>query len=275
MSTETILHLITIGYGVQAIYTSLELLRVRTQYETDGLLSWYVVNVHTKQALPSFVSSLAPVLQRFQTVLVTRIVVCASLIVAGAVGIADVGFGRWLALGLALAVMIDLLIFVRHPIGLSGSFDISLVTGAGLLVAALFVHNSIVQRAAIAFIAAQTILAYLLAGLAKATSPEWRNGEAIEQIFRTKTWGHASIHSIVNRFPRTKFGLAWTVIGFEVLFVLVLFVQPSLLLGILATAVVFHLSVAVFMGINSFVFSFTATYPAIYATNQFVPITLL
>lgn len=270
---STVVALIALGTGVHAVYSSAELLSVRRQYDDSGLMSWAVVSIYIDDILGS--SVVKPFLNHFVAVLVARAA-------AGTALVGLVVFGRRLAApdvvlsGVVFVLLLsDVLIVLRHPAGLSGAFDMSLVTNAGLLVATAFPDGSVEQLAGLLFIAVQGILGYLLAGVAKAVGEQWRTGTAVEMIFSTKTWGDDRLSRLVQSFPRTKYLFAWSVIGFEILLPLVLFVDPPTVFVVFGLGFVFHFANAAVMGINSFMLMFPATYPAIYYANQLIPWSVL
>lgn len=55
-------------------------------------------------------------------------------------------------------------------------------------------------------------------------------------------------------------------IGFEIAFPLVLVVPKPLIIALLFTGVAFHLSCAIIMGLDRFVWAFCGCYPAVWAT---------
>jgi hypothetical protein len=164
----------------------------------------------------------------------------------------------------------DIIIFMRHPKGLSGDFHISIVTSGGLAVATIATAGSLLQVGALLFIALQGVLGYGLAGVHKFLSPEWRNGSAITDILSTYTWGHGGLYQVMKGTPTFAFSCAWLVILFESLFPLVLVVPQEFLTIFFIGGVIFHLSVGVFMRLNGFLIAFPATYPAMLFANDVI-----
>lgn len=106
------------------------------------------------------------------------------------------------------------------------------------------------ESIALLYIAIQLILSYLVAGIAKIVSPQWRNGQAPQYFLAM---------SGVAVTPEQAFVLAWVVLVFECLFPLAVFAPiPFLLFGL-----VFHLMNVYFFGLNRFVFAWVAAYPAL------------
>ncbi|WP_135828638.1 HTTM domain-containing protein [Halorussus halobius] len=265
----TVIALVALGTGVHAIYTGVELLSLRRQYDDGGLFSWEVRSLDLNATRWS--RALRPLFGAFPIVLVGRILVGSALVALGAFDLTGSVPDVALPAVVLLALLNDVLVKVRHSIGLSGAFDMSVVTNFGLLIATVFPDGSTEQLAAVLFIAVQGILGYFLAGVAKVAGRQWRNGDAIEMVVSTKTWGDDRLYRFVAAYPSTKRLFSWSVIGFEVLFPVVLFLDPSALLAVFVAAFAFHFANGAVVGINSFMLMFPATYPAIYYANQLVP----
>lgn len=106
------------------------------------------------------------------------------------------------------------------------------------------------QTVCVLYISIQLILSYLVAGIAKAASPQWRNGEAL-QYFLNQSGFYVS--------PVWALFLGWAVIVFECLSPLAFF-APSVFV---AFAVAFHLANVFLFGLNRFFFAWLAAYPAL------------
>jgi len=116
-------------------------------------------------------------------------------------------------------------------------------------------------------VALQSSLAYFTAGFAKLVSPIWRTGVAIPGISSTRMYGSRSASRFLHGRPWLSVGLAWSVILTECLFPLVLVVPAPVALSLLAAGMLFHVTSGLVMGLNSFIWSFAATYPAIWWCN--------
>jgi hypothetical protein len=76
-------------------------------------------------------------------------------------------------------------------------------------------------------------------------------------------YGSRAAGRFVNGRPWLCVALAWAVIFSECLFPLSLAVPMPVALALLAGGVAFHVTSGVVMGLNTFIWSFLATYPAI------------
>lgn len=120
---------------------------------------------------------------------------------------------------------------------------------------------------AVIFIAAQAVLSYFTAGVAKLISPIWRSGGALPAILGTYGHGLATVSRIMTSRPAVGFVLGWAVILFEVSFPLVLLAPSSVAIAVLGIGLTFHLVSAVLMGLNSFLWPFPATYACVLAAR--------
>lgn len=113
------------------------------------------------------------------------------------------------------------------------------------------------------FLALQACLSYTAAGIAKLVSPIWRNGDAVFQIFNTASYGLKPVAAVLEHRRWLNLTLCWSVILIETLFPLCLILPEPWNWGFLAWGLTFHVLCGVIMGLNSFVWAFVATYPAI------------
>lgn len=261
IETWELVRIIAFVAGLFSIFSSIELLSVKKMYTDGGFMSRKVTRIYLEY-LP-LTRAVRPFLTRFPYVLMARITLGAVLM---ALAVAD----YLTVIVLVPLFFTDVLIQLRHHGGLSGAFDMGLVVNGGLLVALAFPGSEFVTAAALVFIAVQGLLSYSIAGIAKLIGEEWRNGKAVEMIFSTSSWGDDRVYRLIQRYPQTKIVAAWTVIAFECLFPIVLFLDPPLMLLVFAGGFVFHMANAALMGINSFIFIFPGSYPAIYFTGELV-----
>ncbi|TYC66561.1 hypothetical protein EH183_41960 [Streptomyces sp. CB01881] len=152
---------------------------------------------------------------------------------------------------------------VRQYYGYDGSDNISLITFLVATMAKAFPGDDLAREACIRFIAFQACVAYAAAGAIKLVSPVWRDGSAITGILRTRVYGDKGLYRLLRLHPAVARAVAWGVILGELTFPLVLVAPRPVARGILGAGVFFHLVNGRFMGLNRFLWAFTATYPAI------------
>jgi hypothetical protein len=124
------------------------------------------------------------------------------------------------------------------------------------------------------FLAGQSCLSYFLAGVAKCLGHSWRDGTAVRDIFRTRSYGQSFLSRLLHRSPILAAGATWFALGFECSFPLVLVLPPPLSLIYLILGCLFHLVNAFAMGLNLFVWAYLATYPAVLYTASRLSATL-
>lgn len=267
IAVEQVIRLTALFSGIYAVYSGLEYLSIRQAFDGDGIFTWKIVESSFNRRSTRL---LKPFLSRFSLILVMRIVAGAVLVLFGV--LAELSLSASFAvLAPVLALLLlfsDVLILLRFTGGLSGASHMSTVVNGGLLFVVAFPGNETVRTVALLFIAIQGILSYFVAGVAKLVGSSWRNGKAIEAIFSTQAWGDDRVFGLVQSYPPMKRVGTWSVMGFELLFPVVLVLDPTFLPVMFAIAIGFHLFNAVFMGINGFIYIFPATYPAIYYVNE-------
>lgn len=115
---------------------------------------------------------------------------------------------------------------------------------------------------ALAYLAVQLVLSYFMSGWVKLKNPDWRSGAALRDVFAFSAYPVAgNLRAIADRQSLT-FAASWAVIAFEIAFPLALF-HPALMIGALILATGFHLSNAIFLGLNRFFWIWLSAYPAL------------
>lgn len=143
----------------------------------------------------------------------------------------------------------------------------SLIILFSLSLGSLFGIYSKVSIFCMWFISGQLLLSYFIAGIRKCLSPVWRNGNALQLIFKTSAYGHPFVYRL-SKINRLSSLLSWGVILFEMFFFMILFVDPKFLPLFFLAGFLFHLSNAFFIGLNNFLFAFSATYPVLFYCIQ-------
>lgn len=123
---------------------------------------------------------------------------------------------------------------------------------------------AVVPALALWFIAMQSSLSYATAAIAKIVSPVWRNGAALRQIFNTKTFGSRRIASVLRDVPQFAWAACWLVILVELLIACSILFPPPATAALLALGLAFHLANAILLSLNTFPWTWAATYPAMF-----------
>ena len=250
--------------GLGAALSAAQDLAAAREFSDTGLLSW-PVTATAGSRLSTRVRSLVMPASRYRWVLWVKLL-------AGALAPVAALTARPAATVLALALAVTAVLTVqRSAYGLDGSDQMSvlaLVTAAGALLAG---PDSTASRVLLVFLAAQLVLSYLVAGVTKLVSPQWRSGTGLAGVFGTAEYGSAGLHAFTTRHPGLVRLAAHGTIAFECTFWVALFAPTPVLLAYLAMGLAFHLSVAVTMGLTTFVFAFPAAYPAVFWLHAVVP----
>lgn len=245
--------------SIGLIISSLEDLKTWSIYSSDGLLSWKVARLANQWKAKGVIGSVLNLFlsdKGFKTILWGRLGASIGLLVLALFNIVS-------PLLICTLLLLTVLITVRSPYGLNGAYQMSIVILLALAFASLAGLNSQTSLLCLWFIAGQLFVSYLVAGFNKLYSPIWRKSHALFVIFSTRTFGHAPLYQLLMKNKMLTALISWTIFLFEITFVGILFLNPEHALVLLILGAFFHLNVAIFMGLNDFLFSFTATYPAV------------
>jgi hypothetical protein len=173
--------------------------------------------------------------------------------------------GAW-AVGLCGYVLAVRLLLGLRLHGFDGSDQMHTIIWSGLLLFLASASDSL-KDLALGFIAAQLILAYVTSGIAKLLSPLWRSGNAVGLIVRTESYGNEAASGLIQRL-RLSAPLSWATMVLEIVGPFSALMGPRATMGFILSGVAFHLGNAIVMGLNSFVWSFIACFPAVYYVSE-------
>lgn len=250
----------SIGIAVSAAE---DLVRIDV-FSDKGVLSWEILRV-TQPAPPLLVLRRARDGIFTPTGFTLLLIMKAGAAIATVVTIAMAPHRKFVLLVLCATVLGSLVLLRRRTTyGLDGSDDMMTVTFLACTVFFACPSASVGQMAATMYIAVQSVLSYFVSGVAKLASPSWRRGDAIAGVLNTTIYGSPTVGGFLQGRHRLGLALSWAVIVFECLFVSTLFFGGTRVLYlILGVGVLFHASTAVLMGLNGFLWAFTATYPPV------------
>jgi hypothetical protein len=262
-SSSLLAVLILAAIGV--LISSAEYLWQMRLFAPDGLLSWKVCALTTRHTAGAKVGRVLGIL--FRPSGLTLLLALRAL--AALVVLMEASVWRrtevW-AIGVVLACCV--LLNVRHHFGRDGSDQMTVLIFGGMWLALVVpTHPGVL---ALWFVALQSTLSYCVAGFAKIGSRVWWNGDAIVGILGTRAYGlpEALRAPVMGWLPWVARPLCWSVMMFECTFWLVWFLPPPAALALLGVGVLFHVGTAVLMGLNTFLWAFTATYPALWFLTQ-------
>ncbi|MFF5986747.1 hypothetical protein [Prauserella flavalba] len=244
--------------AVGATISAAELLTTARSLNDDGLFGWPINRTRMFGLNRGIGRHLEKLLRYPQVVAVVQTRLLSGL------GLLAPGTGRrGRAAALAGMAGSGAALNLRSNYGLDGSDHFAFINFTVALLEKLYPNDRRAREAALAFIAAQSCLAYFTSGAVKMTSPVWRSGDAITGVFRTKTYGDKFVYDLTKNNKPLAQAIAWGTMIAEVLFPLVLVAPRPIAKAILAGGMAFHVGNARFMGLNRFFWSFVATYPAV------------
>lgn len=241
------------------IISTLEYVVIAPSFSPHGVYAWRIVRLRFSAPRGRYMNSAFDMLfnERGVKLLLTLRLVALLLVLVVPMGGASFS---WI---MALLVVNNLAFNWRRLLGDDGSDQMSSIILITLALCAGIGSSNFTLHLGLWFIALQACLSYSAAGIAKLVSPQWRTGEAIYGIFNTGTYGMKSVALFLQKRKGLCVLLCWSVIIIETLFPLCLVLPEPWNWGFLVWGALFHLQCAVIMGLNSFLWAFIATYPAI------------
>jgi hypothetical protein len=118
------------------------------------------------------------------------------------------------------------------------------------------------QEIALGYLAVQILLSYAISGWVKLTNPDWRTGQALQDIFQFSVYPVSERLRSLAMAPTLLLGLSWTLMLFEILFPLALF-DARYLKAALVIGGLFHLVNGCVFGLNRFLWIWIAAYPCL------------
>lgn len=243
MSAEVALAWVTRLTALAVILQSVEALRLWPRVRK--VWSWRILR---HDYTPIQQRLLTPLLgdRSFPAVLVWQLLTSTALLITG-----------WIALAPWLLAS-TLLVCLRWRGNFNGGSDSMTIVLLSSLTLAQFA-----PRVALLYLATQTCLSYLVAGLVKLRHAGWRNGSTLAKYLRSPYYP-------VDQRAQNQAGRAhlmrlacWLILLFECGFGLFL-VSPQLCLWGLALGFTFHAINARVLGLNRFLHAWVAAYPALY-----------
>lgn len=252
--------------SVGVCISSLELLARRRQLTDTGLLSWRVSRLRQKWLVRGAVGQLLDLILAYPGVLG---LICVRFGAGTALLLGQRSPRRRFAMTSAITLS-SIGLTLRAPYGQDGSDQMSELTFAAATLGNLpFLEGNVtVKESALWFIGLQTCLSFLTAGIAKTSSPMWRDGSALMGIFGTEAYGNHRLADYLRSHPRQTACMSRGIVIGECLFPLVLVAPRPLAHAGLVGGLIFHALTAQVMGLNTFLWSFGATYPAIAYCNH-------
>lgn len=249
--------------GIEVFQSSLECLIHHKIYRKDQWLSWDLL----KGARPFFTSNAwaadgFDLLFRYPNILWLfglRLGLAAALLFSAR----DVNWHHIVVLVTAITCM-GILLGWRNLYSNNGSDQLTNIILIPVCIFSVFISDPWIRTLSIYFIACQSELSYLTSGLFKLINKNWRNGSSLTGVFSTRVWGTPYLKRWLDKRPSLYRYCSYLVIGGELLLGCSFIFPPDICLFILFAGALFHLTVAIIMGLNTFLWAFTSTYFCIY-----------
>ncbi|PHR56839.1 MAG: hypothetical protein COA43_13070 [Robiginitomaculum sp.] len=166
---------------------------------------------------------------------------------------------QWVSL---LLVVLGLFVLRRFQGPYNGGSDRMSLLILCCLCGVLFAPTDQWREYIFGYLALQLVLSYFISGWVKITNSEWRNGRALQDVFRFSAYPVSEALRGWARYPRLLCFMSWMVMMFEILFPVSLLTQSSLIAA-LVIAAIFHFGNACLFGLNRFFWVWLAAYPSI------------
>ena len=118
------------------------------------------------------------------------------------------------------------------------------------------------QEIALGYLAVQILLSYAISGWVKLINPDWRSGQALQDIFQFSVYPVSERLRSLAMAPTLLLTLSWTLMLFELVFPLAL-LDARYLKAALVIAGLFHLVNGCVFGLNRFLWIWIAAYPCL------------
>ena len=243
--------------GVGQVVTTLEYLWIRSEFGDGGVYAWSVLRLARPRRHPTMEKLRDALFGRAGMValLGLRLLLAVTLVLFASVA--------WLATLALVALAAELLAFnVRVPWGMDGADNVFVHVTLGLAayaLARLFDAPSV----GLYYIAAYAGLAYVTSGVTKLSDAAWRSGVALGWVVNLQVFGTRWAVGFLAPRPRLRQVLSWSIMLAEVSAPLAVLLPAHGIALVLVAGLAFHATMAVCMGLNTFVWAFLATYPAV------------
>lgn len=233
---------------------TLEFLQIRSAQQNNALWSWTVQRgdlAHASEAARKAFDWLYS--ERVHRAhLLLRLAAAASLYVGSSIISATLLFFSTIA------------ILIRWRGAFNGGSDfMTIIALTGLMIAhwgQWIVSPVLAWQAGLGYVCLQTMTSYFISGTIKLFSREWRNGIALPYFLDGGIYGPLGAHSLFRR-RSIAIACSWGFILWECAVPMVL-LGPLFAVVFCAVALLFHLLVFAFFGLNRFVWAWLASFPA-------------
>lgn len=233
---------------------TLEFLRIRSAQQPDALWSWTIQRGDLAHASTTVRMAFDWLFSEHihKAHLLIRLATAASLYWGSSI------------VSATLLFFSTVIILIRWRGAFNGGSDfMTIIALTGLMIAhwgQCFVSPVLAWQAGLGYVCLQTVTSYFISGAIKLFSHEWRNGIALPYFLDGGIYGPLAKDSVFrHRF--VAIACSWGFILWECAVPMV-FLGPLFALVFCAIALVFHLLVFAFFGLNRFVWAWLVSFPA-------------
>jgi len=174
------------------------------------------------------------------------------------------GFANvFLPLVLPALLLVSVVIYIRAFLPMSGADQLNTIV-LTCLVPGSMVPSPAIHAISLCAIAGQVIFCYFSNGLLKTQAPGWWKGTHLKTLLLTGNYSRKGVAGLAAITGQPLFrALGSMIVIWELSAILAPFLPAALLWTYLGAGILFHLTIAVVMGLNTFFWSYVSTYPAI------------
>lgn len=238
--------------AIAAAVAALELLCVRRQLTDRGVFAWPVL----RRELAGAPRPLRWLADRVLSYPGTVAVLALQLVAALALPIVDHPAPAWVIAATSLAIAI------RFRGAYNGGSDAMMIVVAVALALARTEPGSSIAELGLAYASAQLVLSYFISGVAKLADPAWRTGRALPILVGLPHYHVPRAAAAVLSRAAIAAIAGWIMLVFECGAPLALTGRTACL-ALLAFGAGFHVVNAVVFGLNRFLWTWLAAYPAL------------
>ena len=258
LAPNILINSVLILLAVQVIISTAELIRIYPAYRDEGLFSWKVQR--SSRSLSVKVKKYRlDVLCKYPNVLV----LLALRILSGIAIPVLIYLNYSLVIPLAVITFTNLIFQVRNNQSNDGSDQMATICFIAVMLAAI-INTELSWSIALIFIAAQSSLAYGISGILKMTKKEWHNGESVLRVLKTSSYGNKKGLEWALDYHWLAKAFGMLVIYGDTLLAFSFALPPYVCGGVLIFGVCLHIGIGRVMGLNTFLWSYVSTYPAIF-----------
>jgi len=245
---------------VYLIINCAEKLYAANQYKNSDILGWYDLRRHTYFLhRPNFIKAILNGIFCFNTWI--ALIALRGILAIMVLFLSASGFLTTLCLG-AIFVIISLSNLRAKPLG-AETEDRVMVMITGALFLRSLMPDAYVTTICLWFIALQSCLSYVAAGLAKINNKSWLKGNGLYNVFTTGNFHSEKLGQFAIDHWKLVRLISWATIIIECAFPLVLIVKTPYGLFFLIWGLIFHFIIALIFKFGKFFLVWIATYPAI------------